>query len=183
MRRRTPRPLGIFLILLLLTALVAAPRIVMEMRTWPHIPTRGTMLWAFGVPVSYQTCGFHTGQDWFAAIGTPIYAVADGTVVHVGPMWLSGPDVGRGDFTVILHHIDENEDEYYTTYGHNSVSLVSPGESVERGQKIAEVGDEGYSPRPHLHLEKVAAPFTGDWQQPFVGCEGYRDPGNRWSPF
>jgi murein DD-endopeptidase MepM/ murein hydrolase activator NlpD len=123
---------------------------------------------------------FHTGQDWFAPVGTPIYAIEDGSVVYVGPMWLSGEGVGRGDYSIILFHEAEG---YYTTYGHNSVALVAAGEQVRRGQQIAEVGAEGYSPSPHLHLEKVVTPFTGNWQQPFVGCEGYVDPGGRWSPF
>lgn len=149
--------------------------------TLPHIPTRGAMLWPYGIAVDYQSCGFHTGQDWFAAVGTPVYAIEAGTVVYVGPMWLQGEGVGRGDYSIIIYHAAEGG--YYTTYGHNSVAFVTPGEVVERGQEIAEIGDEGYAPSPHLHLEKVRAPFTGDWQQPFVGCEGYVNPGDEWGPF
>jgi murein DD-endopeptidase MepM/ murein hydrolase activator NlpD len=173
---RTP---GCWIILLLIILLLVGGWFTVVQR-FPHVPTRGVMLHPFGVPVSYQTCGFHTGSDWFAPVGTPVYAIEDGSVVYVGPLWLSGPGVGRGDYSIILFH---EEGDYYTTYGHNSVALVIPGERVSRGQKIAEVGDEGYSPSPHLHLEKVTARFTGDWQQPFVGCDGYVDPGNMWSPF
>lgn len=148
-----------------------------------HVPTRGIMVYGFGIPVDYQTCGFHTGQDWFAPTGTPIYAVEAGTVVYVGPLWLSGPGVGRGDYSIILFHADPTEGGYYTTYSHNSVALVMEGETVEKGQQIAEVGQEGYAPSPHLHLEKVVAPFTGNWEEPFVGCDAYVDPGDEWSPF
>ncbi|MGH2543691.1 MAG: M23 family metallopeptidase, partial [Ardenticatenaceae bacterium] len=165
---------------LALLLLVAAPPLFSELRSWPHVPTRGVMLHGFGVPVSYQNCGFHTGQDWFAPADTPVYAIEDGVVVYVGPLWLDGPKRGRGPYSIILYH---DSGGYYTTYGHNSVALVAAGEPVQRGQKIAEVGSEGYSPAPHLHLEKVIAPFTGDWQKPFAGCEGYVDPGGRWSPF
>jgi len=136
------------------------------------------MLHPFGVPVSYQTCGFHTGQDWFAAEGWPVYAVEDGTVVYVGPLWARGAEVGRGEHAVVVEH-----GTYRTTYSHNRAALVAAGERVTRGQPIAEVGAEGYSGAAHLHFEKVVAPFTGDWRQPFAGCEGYLDPGLAWSPF
>jgi murein DD-endopeptidase MepM/ murein hydrolase activator NlpD len=174
------RRLLLLVLLLLLLAGIGGAVMAARMRSWPHFPTRGAMLHPFGVPVRYQTCGFHTGQDWFAPVGTPIYAIADGAVVYVGSLWLDGPGVGRGEHSIILYHSRGN---YYTTYSHNSAALVQEGESVRRGQRIAEVGDRGYSPSPHLHLEKVVTPFTGDWQQPFAGCDGYVDPGNRWSPF
>lgn len=148
------------------------------LRSAPHVPANGAMLWGFGREVDYQSCGFHTGQDWFAPAGTPVYAIADGIVVYVGPLWQSGPGVGRGDFAIVLDHGD-----YYTTYSHNRVALVVAGERVVRGQAIAEIGNEGYSKSPHLHLEKVVAPFSGDWRQPFAGCDGYQDPGLIWSPF
>jgi hypothetical protein len=93
---------------------------------------------------------------------------------------LNGPNQGRGAHSIILYH---SEGGFYTTYSHNAVALVTVGEQVARGQQIAEVGDEGFARSPHLHLEKVSAPFTGEWQQPFVGCDGYLDPGSRWSPF
>jgi len=151
---------------------------VLVLPHWPHMPTHGAMLWGFGVPVDYQECGFHTGQDWFAAEGTPVFAIADGVVMYVGPLWSSAPGTGRGDHAVVMEH-----EGYTTTYSHNRIALVSAGEPVERGQVIAEVGNEGYSRRPHLHLEKVEARFSGDWTRPFDGCDVYVDPGMLWSPF
>lgn len=145
-----------------------------------HTPTAGAMLIPYGIPVDYQSCGFHTGQDWFAPQGTPIYAVEDAQVVYVGPLWVQGASVGRGDHAIVLYHA---EGDYYTTYSHNSAAFVRAGDYVKRGQRIASVGNEGYSGNPHLHLEKVIAPFTGDWEHPFDGCDGYVDPGSQWSPF
>jgi murein DD-endopeptidase MepM/ murein hydrolase activator NlpD len=146
-----------------------------QTRHEPHVPTYGLMLHPFGQEVSYQSCGFHTGQDWFGLPGTPIFAVADGLVVYVGPLWTEGPNVGRGPHAIILDH-----GRYYTTYSHNQAALVRPGQSVTEGQPIAELGDEGFSGLPHLHLEKVIAPWTGNWRQPFEGCAGYVDPGQAW---
>lgn len=145
---------------------------------WPHVPTRGLMAHAFGVPVDYQDCGIHTGQDWFAPDGTPVYAIEAGDVVHVGPLWLDGPGQGRGPHAIIVDH-----GAYYSTYSHNQAALVAVGEHVARGQAIAVVGSEGYSPLPHLHLERVAkadAMWTGNWRVPFIGCGAYSDPGGRW---
>ena len=182
MKRRSVkrrRGLGMALLTVGIAALVAWQWLLPQMREWPHVPTYGAMSWGYGQPVSYQSCGFHTGDDWFAPIGTPIFAVEDGTVLYVGPLWLDGEGVGRGPYSIVLYH---EAGDYWTTYGHNSVALVEAGDEVRRGQKIAELGDLGYSPAPHLHFEKVVTPFTGNWEQPFVGCDGYVDPGDRWSP-
>jgi len=181
--KRFPRPRRpIFIVLFILALLISAavPVVLTYLNRYPHIPTYGLMGYAFGVPVDYQTCGFHTGQDWFGSTGTPIYAIEDGIVLYVGPLWFAGPDVGRGAYSIILYH---EAGDYYTTYGHNSVALVNEGDTVERGQKIAEMGNEGYSGSPHLHLEKVITPFTGNWQEPFIGCEGYVEPGTSWDPW
>lgn len=158
--------------------LVVAGVVLLRSRGWPHIPTYGLMLQPFGTPIRYQECGFHTGQDWFAPAGTPVFAIADGIVEYVGPLWLDGDGVGRGPYAIVINHGD-----FYSTYSHNQVALVEPGQSVRRGERIAELGAEGYARGPHLHLEIVTAPWSGDWRHPFDGCDAYRDPGLLWSPF
>ena len=147
-------------------------------RDGPHVPTYGVMGFPFGRPVQYQDCGFHTGQDWFAPAGMPVFAIADGTVIHVGPLWWDAPGAGRGPYAIVIDHGD-----YVTTYSHSASANVTAGQQVRRGQRIASVGSLGYSRAPHLHLEKVTAPWTGDWQRPFDGCDGYADPGMVWGWF
>lgn len=167
------RPLAIGLGLLLALGLLG---LALDMRGRPHVPVRGWMGFGFGRAIDYQACGFHTGQDWFAPAGSPIFAVSDGRVVYVGPLWISGPGVGRGEQAIVIDH-----GGWTGTYSHNRLATVQAGEMVERGAVIGEVGSEGFSRGPHLHFEHVAAAFSGDWQAPFSGCQDYRDPGSRWA--
>ena len=84
----------------------------------------------------------HAGTDLAAPIGTPVYAVAAGTVIRAGAA------SGYGQ-AVYLRHSDGT----VTRYGHVSAIFVRQGETVSAGQRIAAVGNEGVSSGPHLHLE------------------------------
>jgi murein DD-endopeptidase MepM/ murein hydrolase activator NlpD len=85
---------------------------------------------------------FHRGIDLAAPVGTPVYAVAAGTVIR------ANRDRTYGNVVVIDHH-----NGYKTLYAHNSKLLVKAGESVKPGQPIAKVGSTGRSTGPHLHFE------------------------------
>ncbi len=63
--------------------------------------------------------------------GAPIYAAAAGRVVYAGEGLRN-----YGKLVIVRHN-----DQYTSVYGHNSVINVKEGESVRRGQKIAEMGD------------------------------------------
>lgn len=97
----------------------------------------------------FGSYGEHTGLDMAAAVGTPIHAVADGTVIHVG----AGMD-GRSSMLVIIEHeVDGNK--FWTWYVHmypNGV-YVSEGQKVSAGEVIGAVGSYGNSTGPHLHFE------------------------------
>jgi murein DD-endopeptidase MepM/ murein hydrolase activator NlpD len=84
----------------------------------------------------------HLGVDFAAPRGTPVHAVADGTVIDAG--WEGG--FGR---TVRIEHADG----YRTTYGHLSRigSNLRDGRTVRRGQVIGYVGSTGLSTGNHLH--------------------------------
>jgi murein DD-endopeptidase MepM/ murein hydrolase activator NlpD len=82
------------------------------------------------------------GIDISAAAGTPVVAAASGTVVYAG----NGLR-GYGNLLILKH-----DSEYLTAYAHNRVLLVKEGESVKRGQKIAEMGDTD-TDRVMLHFE------------------------------
>jgi murein DD-endopeptidase MepM/ murein hydrolase activator NlpD len=84
----------------------------------------------------------HYGIDLANKIGTPIFAVTDGTVIS------SGPASGFGMWVRILH-----PGGWISVYGHINRSLVHVGQQVKAGQEIAEMGNRGQSTGPHLHFE------------------------------
>jgi lipoprotein YgeR len=82
------------------------------------------------------------GIDITAAPGTPVVAAATGTVVYAG----NGLR-GYGNLLILKHN-----GEYLTAYAHNRALMVKEGESVRRGEKIAEMGDTD-TDRVMLHFE------------------------------
>ena len=96
-------------------------------------------------PISGED-SFHTGTDFAAPDGTPILAVADGTVTVAG---FSG---GYGGLIVIEHQIDGQT--VATAYAHmwDHGIHVTPGDQVTAGQHIGDIGSSGNSTGPHLHF-------------------------------
>ena len=89
------------------------------------------------------------GLDIAGNLGDPVVASAAGKVVYAG----SGLR-GYGKLVIIKH-----DDEYLTAYGHNRELLVKEGDSVARGQRIAELGNtDASSPRLHFELRKQGRP-------------------------
>ncbi|SCY33131.1 M23 family metallopeptidase [Butyrivibrio sp. INlla14] len=85
---------------------------------------------------------YHKGVDWATPVGTAVMASSSGTVTRAG--WGSGYG-----YCVYIKHADGRE----TRYGHLSKVLVSTGQKVSQGQKIALSGNTGVSTGPHLHFE------------------------------
>ncbi len=89
--------------------------------------------------------------------GSPIYAANNGTV------YKTGYDRTSGNYIIINHN-----NGYYTWYGHLSRLYVKVGNVVQRGQRIAAMGNTGYHPLTghrvgtHLHFGVyVGAPHSG----------------------
>ena len=91
----------------------------------------------------------HQGIDVAGPIGTPIYALTDAVVEEAGPA------TGFG-LWVVLRHTDGTQ----SVYGHVNRMFVDEGQRVKAGEKIAEIGNRGYSTGPHLHLEVWSADGT-----------------------
>jgi murein DD-endopeptidase MepM/ murein hydrolase activator NlpD len=86
----------------------------------------------------------HTGVDWAAPIGTPIFAAGNGTIITAG--W----DSGYGRRIEIQH-----ANGYITTYNHMSgfARGATEGARVRQGQVIGYLGQTGLATGPHLHYE------------------------------
>ena len=86
----------------------------------------------------------HTGVDFAAPIGTPIFAAGNGTIIQAG--WSSG--YGR---RIEIQHANG----YVTTYNHMSgfARGAAQGARVRQGQVIGYLGQTGLATGPHLHYE------------------------------
>ncbi len=91
----------------------------------------------------YKIRKMHTGIDFSAPVGTPIYATGDGVVESV-----TRSGRGLGNRIVIDHGYG-----YKTLYACMDEIGVRRGRSVKRGDVIGTVGDSGLSVAPHLHYE------------------------------
>ncbi|WP_454632687.1 peptidoglycan DD-metalloendopeptidase family protein [Bradyrhizobium cenepequi] len=86
----------------------------------------------------------HTGVDWAAPYGTPIFASGNGVVEKVG--W----EGGYGKYVRIKHN-----NGYETAYGHMSAFAkgMETGKRVRQGQVIGFIGSTGMSTGAHVHYE------------------------------
>ena len=90
----------------------------------------------------YKTVKFHSGMDFSANVGTPVYATGNGVVRKAGWEGLYGNCI----------QIDHGFG-YVTRYAHLSKIDVRVGQKVVRGETIGKVGTTGKSTGPHLHYE------------------------------
>lgn len=87
--------------------------------------------------------GLHPGVDLRAPKGTEVVAVDDGTIIEVEEML-----VGYGHFVRIAH-----SGVISSLYAHLDKVYVKPGQKVNRGERLGNVGMTGWTTGPHLHFE------------------------------
>jgi len=106
--------------------------------SWPADP--GSLVDGYGP----RGGGFHGGIDLFAGRGSTIVAAGAGTVTVVAMHWSWGQmvkiDHGSGVQTLYAHMIEGSP-------------LVSPGQWVEAGTPIGQIGETGEAYGAHLHFE------------------------------
>ncbi len=100
----------------------------------------------------------YNAVDLAAPKGTPIYAVAAGTVIVAKKN--SAWNGGYGNYVVISH-----ENGTQTLYAHMTKDFAEQGESVSQGEEIGLVGMTGEATGPHLHIEVRGAhnPFLSEY--------------------
>jgi len=116
---------------------------IYQMDHTPSIwPTKGIISSLFG---EYRGGGRrHGGLDIANDVGTPVEASAAGVVIF------AARNGGFGNEVIIHHGFG-----FMTVYAHLDKFYVSVGDEVDKGQKIAELGNTGYSTGPHLHYEVI----------------------------
>jgi murein DD-endopeptidase MepM/ murein hydrolase activator NlpD len=96
----------------------------------------------------------HSGVDFPAPAGTPVYAAQRGRVVLAEPLYFSGN-------TVVLDH----GLGLYTLYAHFESISVQPGDLVDTGALLGKVGATGRVTGPHLHWGATVNRARTDPQQ------------------
>ena len=98
--------------------------------------------WPAKGKVSAEFSESNKGIDIAGKVGEPVLAASDGKVVYAGNSLR-----GYGNLIIVKH-----DNTYLTAYAHNSKLLVKEGDTVRKGQKIAEMGDTDTN-APKLHFE------------------------------
>lgn len=116
------------------------------------LPADNWLIQTFG---NYQPDG-HSGEDYACKAGTPVRAVTDGTVLHIGwmgggyadnPWWIMPSFAG---YVAVIDH-----GSFIGIYGHckDGSAKVSKGDRVTEGQVFVLSGNTGASTGDHLHFE------------------------------
>ncbi len=108
---------------------------------------------AWGWPVGGKvTAGFsdaNKGLDFAGKLGDPVLAAANGKVVYAGAGLR-----GYGELVIVKHSAT-----YLSAYAHNKKLLVKEGQTVTKGQKIAEMGNsESETVKLHFEVRKQGKP-------------------------
>ena len=136
--------------------------------SWPLDNVFITQL--FGKTVSSKrlyTSGSHSGVDFRAAVGTPVKAMAAGTVVGVGDtdIYCKGASFGKWVFI-------KYDNGLSSTFGHLSVISSVAGQQVKTGDIVGMSGNTGHSTGPHLHVTVYASQGADVKTVPSLSCNG-----------
>lgn len=130
-----------------------------QVQTQASESTKNEVVAEPGIRLSWPAKGKVTGEfsdankgiDIAGKVGEPILAASDGKVVYAGNSLR-----GYGNLVIIKH-----DNTYLTAYAHNSKLLVKEGDTVRKGQKIAEMGDtDTNSAKLHFELRVNGKPVN-----------------------
>lgn len=136
--------------------------------SWPLDDVYVTQL--FGKTVAAKrlyASGSHSGVDFRASVGTPVKAMADGTVLGVGDTDTTCPGASFGKWVFI-----EYTNGLSSTYGHLSLNKAYVGQKVSRGEIVGYSGSTGRVTGPHLHVTVYASSSAKVQTLPSKSCAG-----------
>lgn len=123
----------------------------------------------FGEPNEAVGNACHLANDYDDPIGTDVYSIGPGVVESAStstPFYGSAEGTPGG--TIVIRHTKSDDTFFYALYGHIQNFEVSVGDTVESGQKIAEIGSYtvGGIELSHLHFGiNTAGPNVNGYTQ------------------
>ncbi|MCX4545702.1 peptidoglycan DD-metalloendopeptidase family protein [Streptomyces sp. NBC_01565] len=110
-----------------------------------------SVTYRYGVQNARYAAGYHTGEDYASATGTPVVAVRSGSI-----QWSNDKGGAYGNWVGL-----QAENGRVYVYCHLSSRGVVTGQGVKAGQRLGKVGSSGNVTGPHLHFEDhPAGPFV-----------------------
>ncbi len=138
------------------------------------LPKAGSGVLSFPVKTPFMTSPFgprwgrfHYGTDFRAPVGTPVTAMASGTVLGTGDTDLSCKGASFGKWVFIKY-----DNGLSSTYGHLSAISSKVGQKVKAGDIVAMSGNTGSSTGPHLHVNVYASSGVNVQNVPSKSCNG-----------
>ncbi|HAE36880.1 MAG: Peptidase, M23 family [Candidatus Nomurabacteria bacterium GW2011_GWF2_35_66] len=110
---------------------------------------------------------FHYGIDFRAKVGTPVMAMATGTVLGTGDTDTACKGASFGKWVFIKYN-----NGLSSTYGHLSSISANVGDKVSSGDVVALSGNTGSSTGPHLHVAVYASDGVKVDTVPSKSCGG-----------
>lgn len=111
--------------------------------------------------------GTHNGTDFGVPVGTPVKAMASGTVIGTGDTDQTCPGASFGKWVLIKYN-----NGLASTYAHLSLIKASKGDKVSTGTVVGYSGNTGYSTGPHLHVSMYAGDAVKVQSLPSKACGG-----------
>ncbi len=111
--------------------------------------------------------GSHNGVDFGAPVGTPVKAMAIGTVIGSGNTDTACPGASYGNWVFIRY-----DNGLSSVYGHLSLVKAGSGSRVLPGDIVAYSGSTGYATGPHLHVSVFPNDGVGIHSFPSKACPG-----------
>ena len=111
--------------------------------------------------------GSHSGVDFRGAVGTPVYAMASGTVEGVGDTDVACRGASFGKWVLIKY-----DNNLASTYGHLSLIKAQKGDRVAKGTIVGYSGNTGRSTAPHLHVSLYVGDAVKVEGKESIACKG-----------